>query len=220
MRERLTRIVVCLLPALLVMASTGLAAEVRGTVSASGSLSKKPSRYVTRGAATEAPSTDGGSAMVAVALESLDHPTPLIVPDTPFVMAQENTAFVPDLMVVPVGATVTFPNRDAFFHNVFSYSPPRNFDLGRYPKGETRTVTFEMSGIVRLFCEIHASMFASIAVVNTNRSQIVPAGSEFVFTDVEPGRYRLLAIDARGRRGAQEITVGEQSARAIAMTLE
>ncbi len=168
--------------------------------------SKAPARYVTRSAApTNEP--EQRAVNVAVALESLDDPKPPVPLDTASVMAQQNTAFVPNLLIVPTGSEVTFPNRDAFFHNVFSYSPPRNFDLGRYPKGETRTVKFTMPGIVRIFCEIHASMYASIVVVNTNNYQIVHVGEEFSFDNVAAGHYRLTAVDAAGRRSISEIEV-------------
>ena len=61
-------------------------------------------------------------------------------------LAQQGEAFRPQLVVVPVGATVSFPNGDPVFHNVFSYSRARRFDLGRYPKGESKTVVFEKPG--------------------------------------------------------------------------
>jgi plastocyanin len=58
---------------------------------------------------------------------------------------QRDTAFVPAVLVVPPGATVDFGNEDPFFHNVFSYSQAKRFDLGRYPAGESKAVTFEES---------------------------------------------------------------------------
>jgi len=195
------------------------AATVRGVVSTPGSRQKPPARYVTRGAQDTDGQKTKAALNIAVALEPIDNPAPPDAPSDTFVMAQENTAFVPNLLVVPVGTTVSFPNYDAFFHNVFSYSPPRNFDLGRYPKGETRTVTFEDPGIVRLFCEIHASMYASIAVVNTNWYKIVSAETEFVFENIPAGRYRLLAVDAHGRRNSREISVTNNT-ESIAMMLE
>src|SRR5206468_4315540 len=61
-------------------------------------------------------------------------------------LAQHDTSFAPPLVVVPVGTTVDFANEDPFFHNVFSYSTPKRFDLGRYPRGESRPVTFDRVG--------------------------------------------------------------------------
>lgn len=158
--------------------------------------------------------------VVAVVLERLDlvhTPTP---PDTPLVMAQVNTAFVPNLLVVPVGGEVTFPNHDAIFHNVFSYSPPRSFDLGRYPEGQTRTVVFDEPGIVRIFCEIHSSMFATIAVVNFDRYQLIPVGDEFQFKGLPLGRYRLLAVDAAGHRAIRAVNVTEDGVSIVSLHLE
>ena len=73
-------------------------------------------------------------------------------------LAQRDTAFEPNVLVVPVGTTVEFPNRDSFFHNVFSYSSAERFDLGRYPRGESRTVTFDRPGVAKVYCEIHQWM--------------------------------------------------------------
>jgi plastocyanin len=206
MGKRLIRILT-LIVSIGSLSATAHAVAVRGVVNASSSERKAPPRYVTRSAEPATGQLATPTVQVAVALESLDNSAAPIPLDTASVMAQENTAFVPDLLIVPTASEVTFPNRDAFFHNVFSYSPPRNFDLGRYPKGETRTVKLTTPGIVRIFCEIHASMYASIVVVNTNRYQIVASGDEFIFADVAPGRYRLTAVDARGRRNISEITV-------------
>ena len=68
-------------------------------------------------------------------------------------VSQQDTAFVPAILVVPPGATVEFTNEDPFFHNVFSYSQAMRFDLGRYPAGQSKSVTFEESGIVKVYCE-------------------------------------------------------------------
>jgi hypothetical protein len=135
-------------------------------------------------------------------------------------MAQENTSFVPNLLVVPVGSQVTFPNRDAFFHNVFSYSPPRSFDLGRYPKGETRTVRFEEPGVVRIFCEIHASMYATILVVPSDYYQIIGASDGFSFSNLADGKYRVVAVDAAGRRAKADVELKGNSVSTVSLMLE
>ena len=122
-------------------------------------------------------------------------------------MAQEGTAFVPNLLIVPAGSAVSFPNHDPIFHNVFSYSSAKSFDLGRYPRGETRTVTFDAPGVVRVFCEIHASMYASIVVTASPWHVLVPAGGDFQFTDLPAGDYHLLAVDAAGRISNTDLTI-------------
>jgi plastocyanin len=196
----------------------GSAAELRGTVVMQGSERKAPARYVVAGAAPAAATEPAG--LAAVILEPLDFKVTSILPDTPLVMAQQGMKFVPTLLVVPRGAEVTFPNRDAVFHNVFSYSPPESFDLGRYPQGDTRTLTFDQSGIVRVFCEIHASMQATIVVVDSDIYTVVTQGEEFVFSDLAPGRYRVRAVDRRGRRTESEIALTESSPAHLVLTVE
>lgn len=195
------------------------AGEIRGNVSQSGGESKAPARYVVRGQSPSVPS-GAGAGQIAVAVEFLDNKPQVSASDSQYVMAQENTAFVPSLLVVPIGAKVTFPNRDAFFHNVFSYSPPRSFDLGRYPKGETRTVRFEESGIVRIFCEIHASMYATILVSPSDHYQIINSRDGFSFPGLPAGRYRVVAVDASGRKAKQDIEIKGDESATLSLTLE
>lgn len=194
------------------------AGEIRGNVVAAGSGAKVPARYVVRG--QSASTAKPASGQIAIAIEFLDTRENVIVPDSTFVMAQENTSFVPCLLVVPIGAKVTFPNRDAFFHNVFSYSPPRSFDLGRYPKGETRTVRFEESGIVRIFCEIHASMYATILVAPSNHYQLINSMDGFSFPGLSAGHYRIVAVDAAGRKATRDLELKNDESATVSLTLE
>jgi plastocyanin len=97
---------------------------------------------------------------------------------------QRNETFVPFVLAVTVGSTVDFPNNDRIYHNVFSLSKTRRFDLGRYPRGESRSVRFDRPGVVRVFCEIHSHMSAFILVF---------AHRYFAATDAE-GRYRLEGV--------------------------
>ncbi len=200
-------------------ASLGTAGEIRGRIRASASEAAPPARYVVRGQKTT-PASTSVVGTVAIALEPLDAKIVTHRPDTPFVMAQANTSFVPNLLVVPVGARVTFPNHDAFFHNVFSYSPPRSFDLGRYPQGESRTVRFEEPGIVRIFCEIHASMYASILVAPSDLTQIISSQDGFSFPGLSAGHYRVVAVDAAGRRAKSDIDLKEDQVSDLILTLE
>src|SRR5512135_3192594 len=81
------------------------------------------------------------------------------------VLDQRNLQFHPEVLPILVGTTVDFPNRDNLFHNVFSYSGPKDFDLGRYPKDDSRSVLFDRPGLVRVYCDIHADMYATIVVL-------------------------------------------------------
>ena len=73
-------------------------------------------------------------------------------------VGQKDKKFSVEQLMVKVGDTVTFTNDDPFFHNVFSLSPAATFDLGSYPQGESRTVTFKEAGEVHIECAIHPSM--------------------------------------------------------------
>ena len=79
-------------------------------------------------------------------------------------VSQKNKTFSVKQLKIKKGDTVSFPNHDPFFHNVFSLSPARTFDLGSYPSGETRKVTFDKPGTVEVECAIHPHMHMSIIV--------------------------------------------------------
>jgi len=79
-------------------------------------------------------------------------------------LVQRNKSFEPHLLVVPVGSVVAFPNHDPFFHNVFSLSQAQSFDLGSYPQGQTRKVTFNKEGKIHVECAIHPEMRMVIEV--------------------------------------------------------
>lgn len=79
-------------------------------------------------------------------------------------VGQKNKQFTTDKLTIAVGDTVSFPNQDSFFHNVFSLSPAATFDLGSYSKGETRTVTFDQPGMIDVECAIHPQMRMQIEV--------------------------------------------------------
>jgi plastocyanin len=106
---------------------------------------------------------------------------------------QLDRRFTPDLVVVPVGSTVSFPNMDPIFHNIYSLSKPKSFDLGSYDKGETRKVTFPKPGIVEIYCHLHPNMEA-VVVVTPNRWYARPdRNGEYRIPDVPPGHYTLVA---------------------------
>jgi plastocyanin len=99
---------------------------------------------------------------------------------------QRNEAFLPYVLAVQVGTTVAFPNDDLTFHNVFSFSKAKRFDLGRYARGQSKSVRFDRPGVVRVFCDIHAHMSAFILVF---------AHPYFATTDAE-GRFQMAAVPA------------------------
>ena len=79
-------------------------------------------------------------------------------------VAQKNKAFTVEKLEIKVGDTVSFPNQDPFFHNIFSLSELKSFDLGSYKKGQTKKVTFDKPGMVEVECAIHPNMFMEIEV--------------------------------------------------------
>jgi len=87
--------------------------------------------------------------------------------DWPMKMAQQNIQFEPFVLIVPVGADVSFPNKDSVRHHVYSFSPTKRFELKLYGKDESRSVHFDKAGVVALGCNIHDSMAGFIKVVDT-----------------------------------------------------
>jgi plastocyanin len=106
-------------------------------------------------------------------------------------LVQKNKTFQPSLLVIPVGGKVEFPNRDPFFHNVFSLFEGKRFDLGLYESGTTRFVQFDKPGISYIFCNIHAEMSAVIVALSTPYFAISNARGEVSIANVPPGRYDL-----------------------------
>lgn len=138
-------------------------------------------------------------------------------PSGPTDLVQQDESFRPTLLVVPVGATVRFPNGDPLFHNVFSYSRAKRFDLGRYPRGESKTVTFEKAGYVKVLCEVHKWMRAGILVADNPFYAIVPESGRFRFDGVPAGRYRVVA-ETFDRRAQADVTIPEGGAANVTFT--
>lgn len=119
------------------------------------------------------------------------------------VMDQRNETFVPRLLAVQTGTTVDFPNSDATFHNVFSLSRAKRFDLGRYAAGRSKSVRFDRPGVVRVFCDIHSHMSAFVVVFNHPYFRVTDADGRFRIDNVPPGTYTLVGWyegEARIRR--------------------
>jgi plastocyanin len=171
-----------------------MASEVVGTIVLKKNLVKKainPGIYDLRGAATAAkPSSreHGPFGRVAVWLEP-DVPTAAAPKQSE--MRQAGRRFDPDFLVVPVGSTVEFPNLDPIFHNIFSLSHSKTFDLGYYPEGKSRSVQFSTPGVVQVYCHIHADMYGVIVVTPASWSAIPSEDGSFSLIGVAPGEYHL-----------------------------
>ena len=109
------------------------------------------------------------------------------------VMDQRNETFVPHVLAITIGTTVDFPNSDRFYHNVFSLSKTRTFDLGRYAAGNSRPVRFDRPGIVRVFCDIHSHMNAFILVFSHPFFALTDAEGRYRIENVPAGTYNVVA---------------------------
>jgi plastocyanin len=137
--------------------------------------------------------TSDDNSEVAIWLKRVD-PVPVSADHTPrarLKIVQEHKRFDPHLLVVPVDSVVDFPNRDPFFHNVFSLFDGKRFDLGLYEAGSSRSVSFNRAGICYIFCNIHPEMSAIVVVVDTPYYAVSNHAGEFTVPRVPPGRYLL-----------------------------
>lgn len=174
-----------------------LGGDVSGHVIITRRLTRRtvaPTVYNLRGTATPTGGSDdtGDSEFerTVVVLEGGKLPAPAPVTAE---IEQRNTRFEPDLIVIPTGSTVKFPNFDPIFHNVFSLSSAQPFDLGFYARSQSRSVTFNRPGIVQIYCHIHSHMYAGIVVTSSPFSAKPAADGSFSFRGVPAGHYRLLA---------------------------
>lgn len=128
-------------------------------------------------------------------------------PGHKYAMMQKNRQFAPDILAVPVGATVSFPNQDPIFHNVFSLSSPKSFDLGVYDKGDSRNVTFSKPGIVFVFCHLHPNMAATIVVTPSRYYAQVDDTGHYAIPNIPPGHYTLVAWHKAAGFSRRPVTV-------------
>ena len=122
-------------------------------------------------------------------------------------IAQKGRKFVPALVAITLGEKVEFPNFDPFLHNVFSQSPPRKFDLGSFPKGETKQMVFPELGVVDFYCNIHPEMAATIIVLPNRRHTVAGPDGKFVLDGVPPGDWTVFAFARRARPISARVTV-------------
>jgi plastocyanin len=132
---------------------------------------------------------------------------------------QRDRRFVPDLVVIPAGSAVTFPNFDPIFHNVFSLSKAKSFDLGNYPNGQTRIVTFPAAGVTAVYCHLHSNMAATIVVAPNRWAVRADGQGSFTLKDVSAGTYSVVAWHKAAGTFRKTVTVGEHNDAEIHFTL-
>ena len=149
--------------------------------------------------------TKGGvlSTQPPLAVVYLDGPFPQPASLPTKQVTQKDLTFIPSLLPVQVGTKVEFPNLDDAYHNIFSYSPAKRFDLGRYRPDERPipTEVFDKSGLVILRCDIHEHMRGLILVLNTPHFVMTDTNGRFRLEGLPTGHYTLKAwIDSRTTR--------------------
>lgn len=182
-------------------AATG---RIDGTAILSSKLVKSRLRvrvYDEPGSAPPAPAADANPlANVVMYLESTASLRTAVAPSPASIataLHQTDERFSPHVLPVTVGATVQFPNDDPIFHNVFSLSSAATFDLGRFPSGASKSVTFHKAGVAQIFCHIHADMNAYVLVLDHPFFVVPDANGHFALDAVPPGDYELMAWHER-----------------------
>lgn len=148
---------------------------------------------------------------IVVYLEGLDGPIPAPSRKRSLEIHQKDARFEPAFLAIAAGETVVMPNDDVIFHNVFSYSTPNDFDLGLYPRGDSRARTFLYPGVVRIYCSIHESMSATIFVAPSGHFAVASPDGDFALREVPPGKYRLRTWNRRLPPTSQLVEVGARA---------
>jgi plastocyanin len=170
-------------------ASPGAGQATTAAVTAEVSVEKPVPAGHQRGAAANR----ADESQVVVWLTPLDAAAPKDPPaagKTPE-LVQRNKSFEPHVIVVQVGSLIRFPNKDPFFHNIFSMYDGKRFDLGLYEAGTSRSVRFDRPGVSFLFCNIHAEMSAVVIVVDTPYFAMSDRAGHLTIPDVPDGRYQM-----------------------------
>jgi plastocyanin len=168
--------------------------------------------------------TSGGASgtPVANAVVMIEGPSQPAAADAPHaVMDQRQDAFVPRVVVVPVGATVDFPNRDAHLHNVFStLKGKQHFDLGMYGQGETKSVTFDTPGVVPVRCNVHPGMEGYVVVHTNPYAAVSDAHGVYTIVGVPAGTYTLRVWDERLGERKTPVVIRDEQVQALDVRLD
>ncbi len=133
---------------------------------------------------------------VVVYAVGFNQPAPKTVPT----LRQHKRQYVPRMLAITAGQKVDFPNDDSFFHNVFSLSKARKFDLGQYWKGRSKQKVFPRKGIVQVYCNIHPKMSATILVLPNRAFDFTAKDGSFTLKNVPPGSWTVFAYSRKAAR--------------------
>lgn len=171
-----------------------------------------------------------GSIKGTVRIIGLKSPTVVYLKDVPgdfpppaehAVMDQKSLKFVPHVLPILKGTTVDFPNSDTERHSVFTVpNDCKEFDLGVYPAGEVKQVTFDKTGEVPLLCNIHTEMSAYIVVLDNPYYAVTDDGGNYVIENVPPGKYTLTTYNERYRPVSKEVEVQGDGNVTVNLTLK
>jgi plastocyanin len=178
------------------------AGRIRGDVRippAGGTPAKRANRYPGRAdaiAPSQAAAPSLRDAVVFVSVAPAGVKLPHVRPDKKDEalrpeLGQRGQAFVPRVVAIEVGTTVEFPNHDPIYHNVFSVSPTRRFDLGKYPQGHSRHVRFDKPGLVNVYCDIHSDMAAFVYVFEHGAFAQPAEDGTFALPSLRSGDYTV-----------------------------
>jgi plastocyanin len=212
MRRVLVTFVVLVVPALLLSqgprGSAAVGGSIRGRVELRRVAAPPERRPNVADLGSPAAVRDISDRLTSVVYMEDAPKTPAVVPGH-VVLDQRDERFVPHVLAVTTGTVVDFPNSDRIFHNVFSLSKTRPFDLGRYAAGRSKAVTFDRPGIVRVFCDIHSHMNAFILVFNHPFFALTDMDGRYRIDNVPPGTYNLVAWNEGVSSGPQAVVVPE-----------
>ncbi|MCP4901670.1 MAG: hypothetical protein GY906_32300 [bacterium] len=135
-------------------------------------------------------------------------------------VAQRDKQFEPRLAIVSVGSTIDFPNFDRVFHNVFSLSSPKSFDLGLYRKGKSKNVRFDDPGLVQIYCNIHPHMAAYLMIVDSAHRAVADGAGRATLPSVPAGNWSVEGWNVRAGFFSAEATVRSGRTSSIAVELD
>jgi plastocyanin len=134
-------------------------------------------------------------------------------------IVQEGESFAPRVLAITKGSTVGFPNGDPIYHNVFSLSSAATFDLGRYPQGQSRSRTFTKPGLVKVYCQLHAHMSASIVVLDHPYFTVPELDGSFTLEQLPIGRVEVVGWHERVGERAQTVEIRDGQTATLVISL-